>query len=82
MEPELGPLEYVEGSHAWGDGRIGSAIQFFDTRGPRDLLHAAARLEGIDDPVKELEVTMIRVRAGGLRHSQWATVARQWEKFE
>mmetsp|Transcript_3737 Transcript_3737/g.5109 ORF Transcript_3737/g.5109 Transcript_3737/m.5109 type:complete len:415 (+) Transcript_3737:50-1294(+) len=30
---DLGPLEYVSGSHLWGDGRIGSTKNFFlDTR--------------------------------------------------
>jgi ectoine hydroxylase-related dioxygenase (phytanoyl-CoA dioxygenase family) len=30
MVPELGPLEYVSGSHLWGDGRSGTASHFFD----------------------------------------------------
>ena len=38
-------LEYVEGSHAWGDGRVGSAEQFFDSRDPTALLYDAARRE-------------------------------------
>ena len=30
MVPELGPLEYVSGSHLWGDGRSGTASHCFD----------------------------------------------------
>ena len=32
LEPALGPLEYVRGSHKWGEGRTGSANQFYDTK--------------------------------------------------
>ena len=46
MHPELGPLEYVRGSHRWGDGRSGSAAQFFDTDA-RALLRSAAQREGL-----------------------------------
>ena len=29
MDEELGPLEYVRGSHKWGDGRVGfSKLKF------------------------------------------------------
>ena len=65
MTPELGTLEYVRGSHAWGDERRGSAQQFFDTRDNRALLDDAARKEGIADPQAELEVRRVEVSAGG-----------------
>ena len=60
MSREVGPLEYVVGSHLWGDGRIGSAHQFFDGKkhgsGRFALLHDAARREGIDDPETALQI--------------------------
>lgn len=65
MEPELGPLQYVRGSHEWADGRVGSANQFFDTRDRFALLHDAARREGIDDPAASLEIITLAVRKGG-----------------
>ena len=40
MVPELGPLEYVSGSHLWGDGRTGTAAHFFDPD-QRALLESA-----------------------------------------
>jgi ectoine hydroxylase-related dioxygenase (phytanoyl-CoA dioxygenase family) len=42
MTEELGPLKYVKGSHLWGEGRIGTASQFFESDGGIDLLHSAA----------------------------------------
>jgi hypothetical protein len=42
MIEELGPLKYVKGSHLWGEGRIGTASQFFESDGGIDLLHSAA----------------------------------------
>jgi phytanoyl-CoA hydroxylase len=62
MDAELGPLEYVKGSHKWGDGRVGTSIVFFDNG--KDLLQSAAEREGI---TAELEiVTMAGLKAGGL----------------
>ena len=58
-------LEYVEGSHAWGDGRVGSAEQFFDSRDPTALLYDAARREGIAEPEASLVVERLDVPAGG-----------------
>ena len=58
-------LEYVEGSHAWGDGRVGSAEQFFDSRDPTALLYDAARREGIAAPEASLVVERLDVPAGG-----------------
>ena len=65
MEPELGPLQYVHGSHEWGDARVGSAQQFFDHRDRFALLHDAARRAGISDPASQLSITTLAVRAGG-----------------
>ena len=62
MIPEVGPLEYVEGSHKWGEGRVGSANQFFDKDRTR-LMHDAAMREGLD--VKQLRVHQVNVKAGG-----------------
>lgn len=47
MDAELGPLEYVKGSHTWGEGRVGSANQFFQSNNPKSLLYSAAEREGI-----------------------------------
>lgn len=64
METELGPLEYVVGSHKWGDGRIGSANQFFQ-QDTKSLLMSAAEREGILP--QELQfVSMDKLRQGGL----------------
>lgn len=53
MDEELGPLEYVRGSHLWGDGRVGSANQFFDQNSTK-LLRSAAEREGIDPDTLEI----------------------------
>lgn len=76
MDAELGPLEYVKGSHRWGDGRVGSANQFFQTDGGRSLLKSAAAREGIrvsndnddeDDDENGLDiVSMAGLGAGGI----------------
>ena len=63
MIPELGPLEYVKGSHRWGDGRAGSAQQFFDARDHRALLADAAAREGHEK--EALELVTVGVSAGG-----------------
>jgi ectoine hydroxylase-related dioxygenase (phytanoyl-CoA dioxygenase family) len=66
MDAELGPLEYVRGSHKWGHGRVGTANQFFqnDFFQSNGLLESAAAKEGI---VKDLDiVSMAGLRAGGL----------------
>jgi len=64
MDAELGPLEYVPGSHKWGDGRVGSASQFFQTD-TKSLLRSAAEREGI--VWEDLEfVSMAGLRRGGL----------------
>ncbi len=65
MEPQLGPLQYVSGSHKWADGRVGSAQQFFDARNRFALLHDAARREGIEEPAAALKLTTLGVRMGG-----------------
>ena len=66
MDEELGPLEYVKGSHKWGDGRVGSSSSFFQTEN-RKLLYSAAKLEGIDDPESSLEIiSMAGLKAGGI----------------
>jgi ectoine hydroxylase-related dioxygenase (phytanoyl-CoA dioxygenase family) len=64
MDPEVGPLEYVRGSHLWGDGRVGSANQFFQQNVKR-LLRSAAEREGLD--LDDLDiVSMAGLKAGGL----------------
>jgi ectoine hydroxylase-related dioxygenase (phytanoyl-CoA dioxygenase family) len=64
MDPELGPLEYVKTSHKWGDGRVGSANQFFQSNS-KNLLQSAAELEGVD--LESLEIiSMAGLQAGGL----------------
>ncbi|KAG7349690.1 mitomycin antibiotics/polyketide fumonisin biosynthesis protein [Nitzschia inconspicua] len=64
MDPDVGPLEYVIGSHIWGDGRVGSAQQFFHSN-VKSLLKSAAEREGLE--VDELEiVSMAGLKAGGL----------------
>ena len=67
MAPELGPLEYVRGSHLWGDGRSGSASSFFDPD-QRALLRSAAQREGLehsDLAIDSLIVSMAHMPAGG-----------------
>ena len=65
MVPELGPLEYVSGSHLWGDGRTGTAAHFFDPD-QRALLRSAAQREGVDPAaIDSLIVSMAHMRAGG-----------------
>lgn len=64
MDPELGPLEYVPGSHLWGDGRVGSANQFFQND-TTSLLKSAAEREGIR--FEDLRfVSMAGLQRGGL----------------
>lgn len=64
MDDELGPLEYVVGSHLWGDGRVGSAGQFFQSD-TKSLLRSAAEREGIDSRTLEF-VSMGGLKRGGL----------------
>ena len=66
MDPDLGPLGYVKGSHGWDDGRIGSSSSFFQSKNKK-LLYSAARLEGIEIPEETLEfVSMAGLKAGGM----------------
>ena len=63
MDEELGPLEYVRGSHLWGNGRVGSSNQFFEPDGGHSLLRSAADRAGVD----EFEViSMAGLLAGGV----------------
>lgn len=64
MDEELGPLEYVKGSHTWGDGRIGSASQFFQ-QNAKSLLLSAAEREGISPDDLEF-VSMTGLKRGGM----------------
>lgn len=75
MDDEVGPLEYVRGSHLWGDGRYGSCRNFFGKRNNKgssnnnnmDLLYSAARREGIADPETTLDVVSLSgLRTGGM----------------
>lgn len=63
MDAELGPLEYVRGSHKWGHGRVGTANDFFQSRGGLSLVKSAAAKEGIQDLHV---VSMAGLKAGGL----------------
>lgn len=65
MDAELGPLEYVRGSHKWGHGRVGSANQFFQSNGGMALLKSAAAKESIVGEDLDI-VSMAGLRAGGL----------------
>lgn len=66
MDQELGPLEYVRGSHRWGDGRVGSSSSFFQSDN-RNLLYSAAAREGIKDAESNLEIiSLAGLCAGGL----------------
>jgi ectoine hydroxylase-related dioxygenase (phytanoyl-CoA dioxygenase family) len=64
MDEELGPLEYVRGSHLWGDGRVGSAGQFFH-HDVRSLLRSAAEREGIDPATLDI-VSMSGLTKGSI----------------
>jgi ectoine hydroxylase-related dioxygenase (phytanoyl-CoA dioxygenase family) len=65
MDEEIGPLQYVRGSHKWGDGRVGSANQFFQPDGGDALLKSAAERAGIS--YVELEkVSMAGLARGGI----------------
>ena len=64
MDPEVGPLEYVRKSHLWGDGRVGSAGQFFQPNAKR-LLRSAAEREGLDPDSLDI-VSMAGLKAGGM----------------
>ena len=65
MTEVLGPLEYVKGSHRWGDGRVGSANQFFQSNGGMKLVQSAAEREGLS--LTDIEVvSMAGLKAGGI----------------
>jgi len=80
MEEELGPLQYVKGSHKWGDGRVGTSQDFFQHDGGLDLLYSAARREqitnnnhnlnqeeSVDDEKKQAETVLKFVSMAGLK---------------
>lgn len=62
MDESVGPLEYVQGSHLWGEGRRGSAKHFFDGD-RRALLDDAARREGLEPCA--LHIVPVHVERGG-----------------
>lgn len=64
MDEELGPLEYVVGSHKWS-GRVGSSNQFFDPDGGKSLLKSAAQNEGISENQLQF-VSMAGLPAGSV----------------
>ncbi|KAL7503910.1 hypothetical protein ACHAXN_001638 [Cyclotella atomus] len=67
MDPELGPLEYVKYSQAWGDGRVGTSSSFFQSDNGKNLLYSAAQREGIQDPEFSLEfVSTAGMKSGGI----------------
>ena len=64
MTPSIGPLQYVRGSHAWTQGRVGSAQQFFpDKKNHRSLLLSAATQIGLME--SDLDIVAVDVEAGG-----------------
>jgi hypothetical protein len=65
MDPELGPLEYVVGSHKWDRGRVGSANQFFQSNGGVSLLNSAVADNGLSTRDVQV-VSMAGLQAGGL----------------
>jgi ectoine hydroxylase-related dioxygenase (phytanoyl-CoA dioxygenase family) len=75
MDDELGPLQYVRGSHLWEQGRVGTASQFFQSNGGIALLKSAAAKELQTNPVSSVGeereewydiVSMAGLPAGGL----------------
>ena len=64
MDRELGPLEYVRGSHKWSDGRVGTSNQFYQDNA-MGLVKSAARREGLDPDGLEI-ASMAGLCAGGL----------------
>jgi ectoine hydroxylase-related dioxygenase (phytanoyl-CoA dioxygenase family) len=64
MDADVGPLEYVVGSHTWGDGRVGSAQQFFQPN-VKSLLKSAAERQGLNVDTLNI-VSMSGLKAGGL----------------
>ena len=63
MDEEVGPLQYVYGSHHWGDFRSGSANQFFAKSDNKSLLFDAALKSGHDP--EDIKFETVGVRAGG-----------------
>jgi len=64
MEEELGPLEYVRGSHRWGP--FGGPRSFYGDRN-RELMYSAAQCEGICDPESNLDIVSMKgLKAGGI----------------
>eukprot|EP00439_Symbiodinium_sp_Y106_P056159 s546_g7.t2 len=62
MVPEIGPLQYAVGSHRWGEGRRGTAAQFFDSN-HQQLMADAAKREGFR--LEEVELISVLVPQGG-----------------
>lgn len=64
MDEELGPLEYVVGSHSWDVGRAGSPSTIFQQEPKSLLLTVAARIGLKED---DLDIVSMRgLSAGGL----------------
>jgi ectoine hydroxylase-related dioxygenase (phytanoyl-CoA dioxygenase family) len=62
IDESLGPLQYVPGSHLWGDDEVGKIQQFF---GRKKKLQAAAKRQGI--PLESLEIVSMKgLRAGSV----------------
>lgn len=75
MTEDVGPLEYVRGSHLWQTGQhVGSPRQFFQANGGMKLLHNAAVQAGVMDEhsteeecAEKLEfVALEGLQAGGI----------------
>lgn len=70
MDEEIGPLQYVKGSHLWGEGRVGVATQFFQSNGGITLLKSAAAREAentVDGDNHSLLKNLEFVSLAGLR---------------
>jgi len=64
---EIGPLQYVAGSHKWGKARAGTAAHFFQSE-RRDLLDSAARMEGIDPSTLDISTANVSVGGAGVHN--------------
>lgn len=62
MDASIGPLEYVRSSHLWGEGRVGTANQFFQSD-YQTLLRSAAAKQGVE---KVEVVSMAGLRRGSI----------------
>lgn len=67
MDPVLGPLQYVTGSHLWGEGRVGVASQFFQSNGGKSLLKSAAERQAAATRELKRDIDLEIVSTAGLQ---------------